>query len=44
MKKKNSRWARFIGSLPVQVLIYTLMLLAIFLFFTGNGEFIYEGF
>ncbi len=44
MKKRTSKLSRFLGSLPIQVLLYTLMLLAIFLFFTGNGEFIYEGF
>ncbi len=34
-------------SLPgriIEVLVYAAMLLAVLAFFTGNGEFIYEGF
>lgn len=44
MKRLKSSFRKLLNSLPVQVVLYTAMLLLILLFFTGNGEFIYEAF
>ena len=40
-------WKKFRLTLPGQLLlavVYLAMLCAVLVFFTGNGEFIYEGF
>lgn len=40
-------WKKFRLTLPGQLalaLVYLVMLCAVLVFFTGNGEFIYEGF
>ena len=41
-------WLRKAVAIPlgqaVKILIYALMLLAVLMFFSGNGEFIYEAF
>lgn len=44
MKRMKNGFQKLVNSLPVQAVLYAGMLLLILLFFTGNGEFIYEAF
>ncbi len=44
MDKCMNQWKSKLPWRIAEVLAYALMLLAVLAFFTGNGEFIYEGF
>ena len=42
--KKYRRWRTGAFGQAVEAVVYAVMLLLLLMFFTGNGQFIYEGF